>query len=201
MKNIIFDVGGVLVGYRWMDMFREAGMDEKKAREIGWGFFGCRLWPDYDAGLVTTEELLQSLIAEKPELEADYRWFVAHAEEMTVKRPAIWELVKKLKEKGYGIYLLSNYSEELFTRHMKGMEFMELIDGGIVSYQVHEIKPNPPIYRILLEKYGLKAEECLFFDDRADNTEAAKKLGMEAVTVVDASEEFLKKELEKLLQI
>lgn len=108
-------------------------------------------------------------------------------------------MIKKLKEKGFGLYLLSNYSEELFTVHTAGLPFLELVDGGVISYQIHQIKPNPPIYEYLLQKYQLKAEDCLFFDDRPENTEAARKLGMQAVTVADGSEELLLRELEKLL--
>ena len=109
------------------------------------------------------------------------------------------KLMEELKKKGYGIYVLSNYSEELFTLHTKDLPFWELVDGGVISYEIRQIKPNPPIYRHLFEKYQLKAQDCLFFDDRPENTEGARKLGMQAVTVVGGSEEFLEKELEKLL--
>ncbi len=199
MKNIIFDVGSVLIGYRWLDMCLDKGIAEERAKQIGKAFFQSPLWPDYDAGLVTTKELTEDIVKKVPELEEDIRWFIGNAQLMTVKRPEIWELIRKLKEKGYGIYLLSNYSEELFTIHTKGLPFLEMADGGVISYQIHEIKPNPPIYLHLLEKYGLKAEECLFFDDREENTEAARKLGFGAVTVENGSEELLKAELEKLL--
>lgn len=200
MKNIIFDVGSVLIGYRWQDMCRDAGWDEEKAMKIGGGFFLSPLWPDYDAGLVSTEELLTSVAEKYPEFKEDARWFITSGKKMTVDRPEVWELVKKLKEKGFGLYLLSNYSEELFAIHTEGLPFLELMDGGVISYQIHQIKPNPPIYEYLLQKFQLKAEECLFFDDRPENTEAARKLGMQAVTVVDGSEELLLRELEKLLR-
>ena len=132
MKNIIFDIGSVLIGYRWREMCLEAGWEEDKADKIGREF-------------------------------------------------------------------LSNYSGELFPLHTDGFPFRELVDGGVISYQIREIKPNPAIYQHLLQKYQLKPEECLFFDDRPENTEAARKLGIEAVTVEDGSEELLLQELEKLL--
>lgn len=200
VKNIIFDVGSVLIGYRWKEMCLEAGWEEEKANKIGRGFFLSPLWPDYDAGFITTEELIGSVAKEYPELEEDARWFIRAGRKMTVERPKIWALMKKLKEKGYGIYLLSNYSEELFTIHTEGLPFRELADGGVISYQIHQIKPNPPIYQHLLQKYRLKAQECLFFDDRPENTEGARRLGMRAITVADGSEELLERELEKLLE-
>lgn len=199
MKNIIFDIGSVLIGYRWKDMCLEAGWEEEKAEKIGRGFFLSPLWPDFDAGLVGTGELVESIAEKYPELREDARWFITSGKKMIIERPKVWERVKKLKEKGFGLYLLSNYSEELFAVHTDGLPFVELVDGGVISYQIHEIKPNPAIYRHLLQKYQLKPEECLFFDDRPENTEAARKLGMAAVTVEDGSEELLLQELEKLL--
>lgn len=200
MKNIIFDIGSVLIGYRWQDMCMEAGWDEEKAMKIGRGFFGNPLWPDYDAGLVGTDELIESVAEKYPELREDICWFIASGKKMVVERPKIWALAKRLKEKGYGLYLLSNYSEELFTVHTDGLPFLEFVDGGVISYQIHQIKPNPAIYQYLMQKYQLKPEDCLFFDDRPENTEAARKLGMQAVTVEDGSEELLLRELEKLLR-
>ena len=67
--------------------------------------------------------------------------------------------------------------------HTKGAKFLNVLDGGVVSYQVHVLKPDREIYEILLEKYSLKAEECLFFDDRMDNVEGAKKVGIQAIQV------------------
>lgn len=200
MKNIIFDIGSVLIGYRWRDMCLEAGWDEEKAEKIGGGFFDSSLWPDFDAGLVSTEELIKNIVREDPDLEEDARWFIVSGKKMVVERPKIWAVMRELKKKGYGIYVLSNYSEELFTLHTEGLPFWELVDGGVISYQIHQIKPDPPIYRHLMEKYQLKPEECIFFDDRAENTESARKLGMQAVTVEDGSEELLERELRKLLE-
>ena len=67
----------------------------------------------------------------------------------------------------------------------------------MVSYMIHKAKPDEAIYRALVEKYGLRIEECLFFDDRSENIEAARKLGMQAVQVT--SREMLKKAILELL--
>ncbi len=199
VKNIIFDVGNILLGYRWSGMLLEHGLDEERVKRVGKGIFDSPYWTDFDAGRIRIKELLNAFSKEHPDLEEDARWFLEHAKLMRVERPEVWELVKKLKEKGYHIYLLSNYSEELFTIHTEGTPIMGLTDGAVVSYQIHELKPEPPIYEYLLEKYQLKREECLFFDDRPENTEAARKLGIAAVTIRGGSEKLLKEELGKLL--
>ena len=117
---------------------------------------------------------------------------------MAVKRPEVWEKVVGLKQKGYKIYILSNYSDELFHQHTEGASFLDVLDGGVVSCQVKEIKPNRRIYEILLERYDLDPTECLFFDDRADNVEAARNLGFEAIQVT--SQEMLNDTLKKMLE-
>lgn len=199
MKNIIFDVGSVLIGYRWRDMCLDEGWDEETADKIGRGFFLNPRWPKFDAGLVTSEEVVEDIAEKYPELREKANWFIHSGKKMVVERPRVWEMMRRLKENGFRLYLLSNYSEELFTVHTADLPFWEYVDGAVISCQIHEIKPNPPIYEYLLQKYALRAEDCLFFDDRPENTEAARKLGMEAVTVAEGSEEFLLQELEKLL--
>lgn len=200
MKNIIFDVGNVLIGGRWRDMCREAGWDEEKTEKISRGFFENPLWPDFDAGIVSVDELIESVAEKYPELKEEARWFIVSGKKMVAERPKVWELAEKLKEKGFKLYLLSNYSEELFRLHTDGFPFLDLMDGGVISYQIKKIKPDPAIYQYLMQKYQLKPEECLFFDDRPENTEAARRLGMAAVTVENGSEELLVRELERLLQ-
>ena len=74
---------------------------------------------------------------------------------------------------------------------------MELLDGMVVSYQVHILKPDARIYRCLLEKYNLNPAECVFLDDLEANTAAAKREGIGAITI--ASEEQLLRELDTLL--
>lgn len=102
---------------------------------------------------------------------------------MVVQRPELWDKIEALKKRGYGIYLLSNYCKELFDKHTAGAGFLNDLDGGVISYQIHKTKPDPGIYSFLLQKYGLNPSECLFFDDRAENVEAAQKLGIAAVQI------------------
>ena len=105
--------------------------------------------------------------------------------------------MKLLKDKGYKIYLLSNYSDYLFNRHTEGKAFLDYIDGKVVSYEVHYTKPQKEIYEILLSKYNLKPEESLFFDDREENVQTAVSLGISGCVV--KSREHINKELEKLI--
>lgn len=197
-KNIIFDVGDVLLEYRWKDMMMDHGMTEEQSLAFGGILFDHPLWNILDLGTMTNEQVIAEYGKAFPEHADDIAWFLRHGEQMVVYRQDVWEYVARLKEKGYQIYLLSNYSEDLFTKHTKNATFMQNIDGMVVSYQIHITKPDEKIYQYLLHKYDLKAEDCIFFDDRKDNTEAAKKQGIDAVTIT--SKELLINELEALLK-
>lgn len=196
IQTIIFDVGEVLLGYRWEDMLTDHGVPREKAILIGNTMFADPLWEELDLGCRPFEEIVQEYRRKYPEYREEITWFLNHGEYMHVPREDVWEKVHGLKQKGYGIYLLSNYSENLFHKHTKNAAFMKDIDGMVVSYQIHKTKPNPAIYLHLLQTYHLQPETCLFFDDRPANTEAAKKLGIQTVTVT--SKELLMAELEKL---
>lgn len=197
IKNIIFDVGDVLLEYRWKDMLKDYGLPDDEAYKVGNLMFNDNLWHEFDLANMTHDEIVGQYLKNYPEYAEVMQWFMTHGELMHVKREDVWEKVQKLKEKGYGIYILSNYSQELFEKHTKDAPFISLADGIVVSYQIHITKPDEKIYRYLLDKYNLKSEECIFFDDREENTEAARKLGIEAITVT--SREFLLDGLDKLL--
>mgnify|MGYP001029954169 FL=1 len=197
IKNIIFDVGDVLLEYRWKDMLKDYGLPDDEAYKVGNLMFNDNLWHEFDLANMTRDEIVGQYLKNYPDYAEVMQWFMTHGELMHVKREDVWEKAQKLKEKGYGIYILSNYSQELFEKHTKDAPFISLADGVVVSYQIHITKPDEKIYCYLLDKYNLKAEECIFFDDREENTEAARKLGIEAITVT--SKEFLLDELDKLL--
>ncbi len=124
-------------------------------------------------------------------------WFLRHGEYMPVARPEIWDRVHELKKRGYGIYLLSNYSEDLFRKHTQYADFMNDIDGKIVSYAVHLVKPDHAIYEELVRRYNLTREDCIFFDDREENVAAAIECGIRAVRVTGRA--MLAEALDKLL--
>ena len=196
IKNIIFDVGEVLLEYRWQEMLMDHGLTSEEAQELGEKIFQEELWAKgMDAGKLTTEQAIEKYAEKYPEDVENIAWFIRNAELMVVPRPEIWEKVRILKKKGYGIYILSNYSEELFEKHTKGASFLSVLDGGIVSYQVHMIKPDEGIYRALTEKYSLNKEECIFLDDREENVKASEAFGIRAVQVTSRAmlNEFLDK--------
>ena len=106
--------------------------------------------------------------------------------------------VKALKERGYRLYVLSNYGEYLFLKSKDRLDFMPYMDGAVISYQIQMIKPDQEIYEYILNKYGLLPEESVFIDDRPENVEGAKLIGMNGILFEDF--EQASGELEKMLK-
>jgi len=189
IKNLIFDVGNVLIEYRWNQMLLDYGLSKEEAAVAGPLFFEHETWKELDLGNMPVEDVICLYEKQLPQYAGLIRWFLTHLELMPVPRPDVWEKVHALKEKGYRIYLLSNYNEDFFRVHTQGAAFLADIDGKVVSYEIHKIKPYPEIYQHLLDKYELKAQECVFFDDRPENTQTAEELGMKTYTI--NSKEYL----------
>ena len=95
------------------------------------------------------------------------------------------DLLKRLKGEGYGIYGLTNWSAETIPLVYSKYNFFQLFDGIVVSGEEKVIKPDPKIYRILLERYNLTAENTLFIDDNSANIETAKQLGFQTIVFDD----------------
>lgn len=200
-KNIIFDVGDVLLDYRWQQMLMDYGLDESEAYRVGRELFDDPdgLWHEYDLGVKSQEEIIQEFEQKHPKDAEMIRWFISHGEYMHVARPAIWKLVHQLKEAGYHLYILSNYPEILFKKHTQYADFMDDMEGMVVSYMLHVGKPERIVYQTLCDRYGLNKEECLFFDDRAENVQGAIDFGMRAKRVLSAK--GLAVDLEELLRL
>ena len=190
IKNLIFDMGDVLIGYRWKEMLTEDfGVPEERAYPIGKALFEDPVWREFDAGLKPMEAVLEHYSALYPEDAKIISRMFYEGERMPVKRERVWKKVAELKDKGYRLYVLSNYSEYLFNKHTRDIPVISLMDGMVISYEVHSIKPDHAIYRHILDKYDLKPEESIFFDDRKENVEAARELSMDAVQIT--SEDML----------
>ena len=91
------------------------------------------------------------------------------------------ELLSTLKEKGYNLYLLSNFHIEAFDTVTKQNDFFSYFDGGVVSGHIQMLKPDPSIYKTLMNKYNLKNEECLFIDDCLDNIIEARNQNIQGI--------------------
>jgi 2-haloacid dehalogenase len=91
------------------------------------------------------------------------------------------EILKRLKQAGYPVFGLSNWSAETFPLVQNKFVFFDLLDDIILSGEVGQIKPHPEIYEIALARIGRPASECLFIDDALANIEQARKMGFNVI--------------------
>ena len=186
IQNIIFDIGNVLASFRWKDLFKELGFTGDKFDRIAAAtVLHPTMWNEFDRSLMPDEEIIAKCIERAPEYEQEIRLLFSKTELLVEEYTYSYDWIKSLKEQGYSVYLLSNYGKTSFeaARDHGRLSFLPLVDGGVISYEVKIVKPEPGIYEALLAKYRLKAEESVFLDDRADNITAAEQLGFHGIVV------------------
>ena len=171
MKNIVFDLGGVLFHRK------RSECSEDFAR-----FFAFVRWPkmplfweEYDRGVWSLEHVKDHLCAENecPREKCDR--YIRQAIEMQCPIEPTEQLIRDLKAKGYKLYVLSNMSLE-FIAFLRKFPIYQLFDGEVVSCEEHVVKPERRIYETLLVRYKLNPHETLFIDDRERNITAAQEL-------------------------
>ena len=181
IRNIVFDIGGVLADFRIKEFLLEKGLDGPVIRRVLKASVMNPYWGRFERGEVTEEETLRAFAAADPEIEKELRLAFTSLSGMLVMREYAIPLVRRLKAAGCGVYYLSNYSRKAYDECAESLAFMPYMDGGIVSFRVGMTKPDPRMFRCFLERYGLRPEECAFIDDTAENVEAARALGFAGI--------------------
>ena len=180
MKNIVFDFGNVIITFDEDEIISKFTKDPKAKEFLIKNVINSPEWVGnglLDTGYLSKEyaaDIINDRTNNKyKDLVKDF--LVNHHNYMYIQNEII-EIIKKLKEKGYKIYMLSNTTEDTYEKHIKNIEY--LFDGIVLSYRIHHIKPNDAIYEELINKYNLDPKETLFIDDREDNMDTAKKFGI-----------------------
>ena len=148
--------------------------------------------------MIPEEELIRQLAVYAPGREDQIRDFIHTFAAQFEQMPYSKQWIRDLKERGFAVYFLSNYSHQAINANREVLDFIPLMDGGVFSCDVGLIKPEPEIYQLLCSKYGLRMEECVFIDDKQANTDAAKALGMQAITFRGYEEAV--RELEEIMK-
>jgi len=181
MKNIVFDLGGVV-------FHRDAKKVRPELIEFFAFIFASRMphfWEEYDRGSLTYDEVLDELSRAKGCERAVAESYLREALDRQEAIPQTAALIRDLKQAGYRLYVLSNMSRE-FIDFLRQTDIYALFDGEVVSCEERVVKPEPRIYEILLDRYGLDPAETLFIDDRRSNLEAAAGFGIATFHFGDA---------------
>jgi 2-haloacid dehalogenase len=179
---IVFDFGGVLIDWNPRYLYQKLFADNAEAMERFLDEIGFDAWNlEQDRGrafAVAVSELSGRFPHYADFIRAyDERWeeSIGGAIEPTVA------LLGALKQSGYALFGLSNWSAETFRRIRPRFSFFAWFDTIILSGEVQIIKPDPRIYAILLERVGRPAAECLFIDDSPANVAVAEQLGFKTI--------------------
>ena len=197
IRNIIFDFGAVLVDWDPHHLYVPYFQDTAKAE-----WFLTEICPyswntEADAGR-TTAEITAERIALFPAWEKEIRMYYDRWIEMMGEEiPGMQQLIRDLKDRGYGVYGLTNWSRETFPLVRDRYPVFGLLDGYVVSGEEMTKKPDPALYRILLERYGLRGEECVFIDDNPANAAGGESLGIRGLVFRNA--EQVRTDLERIL--
>ncbi len=185
IKNIVFDIGNVLTDFRWKGFLEDRGFDEAMIKRIEKATVDSPYWHEFDRGEMSYEDIVKGFVSEDPGLEDTLRTTFADIKGMVTPRDYAIPWIKSIKEAGYRVYFLSNFSEKAYYECSDALTFEPYCDGGIYSYRVKLIKPEPEIYRLLCTTYDLEPGECIFFDDLSRNVRAAVRCGYRSFVFTD----------------
>jgi 2-haloacid dehalogenase len=178
ISTVVFDVGNVLIEWDPRHLYRRI-FDDADEVERFLATICTSAWNlELDRGKPFAEGVAE-LVSIYPDQEAAIRAFDERWSEMVPGLvPGALPLMERLEEKGVPLYAITNFSREKFAEARLRFPFLDRFRGVIVSAHEQLVKPERAIFELLLDRYGLRAEECLFIDDSAANVAGAKAVGM-----------------------
>lgn len=199
IRNVIFDIGGVLIdwnpryyfdGYFNGDTRREEFfLKEICGREIN-------RW--MDEGMLP-DEAGEKMTQRHPEWRQEIRDYIVHwREQLGDEIPGMKAYLKRLKADGYRLFGLTNWSSVTFRQVMRDYDITSLLEDIVISAEVRLLKPGPEIFRLLLDRHGLRADECVFTDDHMENVTGACAVGIKGILFKDRAQ--LEKDINSLIQ-
>ncbi len=197
ITTIVFDFGGVLVEYNFRRFFSDILGSEEQGEFFLDNVFPANVNADMDRG----EHEPRYFIEQQQRLWPDYRqaldvFFTRYTDIFTREPEGMRQLMLDLKARGYRLLGLSNWSSKVYEV-MEKFDIFNLLDGYLLSKDVHQLKPEPEIYHSFLQHFGVSPEECVFIDDKMENIVGAHRVGMYGITFTHTDR--LRHELEPLL--
>ncbi|MDF2613981.1 MAG: family phosphatase [Clostridia bacterium] len=194
IKNIIFDMGNVLLAYTPKEYIKTITADETIGQAVLRELFYGEEWIQLDAGSITEEEAILRVQSRIPQYNEYVQRAMDDWHSNLTPVEGMPEVVERLKERGYKIYLLSNTSMRFYNYQPK-VEMFKFFDGFFISAKERLLKPDKAIFESFLARFCLKASESLFVDDLVVNVKGAESTGIMAHQFCGAYEltEYLKK--------
>lgn len=195
LKTVFFDIGNVLVFFSHEKMFSQlascSGLPVGSVKEL---FLQKGLQENIERGSVAPEAAYHLLLEKAPSPFSEAEFFSAASEIFSLNQPA-WALVKRLKEEGKRLILLSNTNAYHFQYLSSKFSEFSLFHAKILSHEVKAMKPDPAIYERALATAGCSPQECFYTDDIPEYVASARNFGIDAHVYTDPA--ALKRHLEK----
>ena len=200
IKNIIFDIGGVIAYFDVDKVLNEFSQDKDMQSFLKDNVINSPEWGKYgliDLGYISLEDMGNIICDRTNHVHDDLVMKLSKEHVNYIEfQDKVIELLKRLKNNGYKLYILSNTNKYAMEEHNKKY-LLDYVDGYVLSYQVKMIKPHIGIYKELINKYNLIPSECIFVDDRNENIETANSLGINGINVMKNNYEDLVNSLKK----
>jgi len=187
-KNIVFDLGGVLIYFNPKELLSYIFKDEQEIPQDLWLAPRTREWLEMDRGMFTPAQVSEALADRFPKDKT--LQFIQSIPAYLKPLEEGLKILRAVKALGYKTYILSNMSQEAYDAICKETDLFSEFDGAIFSYQVQAVKPDLDIYQKLLETYNLDARECLFIDDLEVNINAGKALNIDGIICQNHADVF-----------
>ncbi len=197
IKAIIFDFGNVLLEWNPRYVYRRFFPNDPEGMERFLTEVNFMEWNMQQDKGRSFEEGVAHLSQQFPQYSRLIQAYHDHwIDSLGESISGTVHILQQLKQAGYQVYGLSNWSAETFPRARERHDFFDLLDDMVISGEVGHVKPDPEIFQILLERIGRPVNECLFIDDALPNIEQAQNLGF--ATVLFRSPEQLEAALREL---
>jgi len=199
VKNIVFDLGNVLISFRPSEYFIKKGYPENIRNKILLEIFGSKEWMMLDNGDINTRQAIDAIAAKSSLKKEEIALIFNLRSELIYPLDQNVRLLPDLKKRGFRLFFLSNFPMDLFEEVKTGYYFFKYFDGGVISAEAKVSKPDIRIYNILLKKYSLKPEECFYIDDLEINVKTAEAVGMKGLVTFGSLE--ISRDIEKSLSL
>ena len=188
MKNIIFDVGGVITDFSNDTLKNYLRIPIEEVKKLTDYIYHSDEWKECLKGNITQEELIDILLSQNLFNKELLNKFLL-SENLKHILPVYYGILTELNKikKKYKIYILSNMTFNTYN-YLKTLGIIDLFDGGVYSYECGLIKPYKGIYELLLKRYNLNKEECIFLDDTKVNVDTGNELGIKSILYKDIND-------------
>jgi FMN phosphatase YigB (HAD superfamily) len=180
-RNIIFDIGGVLLEWNPAGIVSAVFNNPEDQNLVLESVFHHDDWIRFDMGIIGEEEAVYSFSRRLGYPSRTIRRLMDAYRRSLVPVKGSMELLRECVELGMNLYCLSNMNSEVYSYLRSRYDFWDCFKGVVLSGDVKMVKPDPEIYRHLLSRYSITPAESIYVDDRDENVESARQLGMKGI--------------------